>query len=95
MTIYIAHQAFSGPYDSADPVADRAGIFAILSGPGHQQKIHCLAQSANVRTALILRLKEHDFAARTDLAIAVHYTPGVQASARKHMTEKLLREITI
>ena len=95
LTLYIGHQAFSGPYDSVEPVTERAGVYAILSHPGRTQKIHCLDQSANLRTTLSRRLKTGPFAGRSDLAIAVHYMPGVQASGRQRLVDKLLSSINL
>ena len=95
MTVYIAHQAFSGPFDSVEPVEDRGGLYAILTAPGREQRVHCLDQSANIRHALDLRLKEPAFASRSDLAFAVRYMPAVQLLERKRLVEEILQKITI
>lgn len=90
MAIYIGHRAFSGPMDAADQLVDRAGLYAVLIQPGRKQTVLCLDQAANVSSALSLRIKAGEFDdAEQPLCFAALYTPGVQASGRKHLLEDI------
>jgi len=94
MAIYIGHQAFIGPLESMEQLVDRAGLYAILIRPGRKQQVLCLEQTANVSSAVALRVGHGEFAASAEpLRFAVLYTPGVQASGRKRMLEDIRRRL--
>lgn len=94
MAIYIGHQAFIGPLETTEQLVDRAGLYAILVQPGRKQQVLCLQQTANVSSAVALRLGVGDLASSGEpLRFAVLYTPGVQASGRKRMLEDIRRRL--
>ncbi|MGB5622582.1 MAG: hypothetical protein WBN65_08820 [Gammaproteobacteria bacterium] len=90
MTVYIGHHAFSGPMDAVGQMVDRAGLYAVLIQPGRKQTVLCLDQAANVSSATAQRIKAGEFdRAEHPLFFAALYTPGVQASGRKHLLEEI------
>ncbi len=92
MALNIAGYSFEGPFDSADALQDRSGVYVIVDATsGSYEPIDC-GESASVRS----RVASHDRApcwqqnAAGTLMVAVRYTPNLPQSSRRQI-ESIIR----
>jgi hypothetical protein len=93
MTIALAGYTFEGPYTLPSKLANRSGVYAILTQTSsNNYKVVDVGESADVRD----RVENHD---RSDCwkrnsspispRYAAHYTPGMQQPGRAKIEQKV------
>lgn len=94
MSLVVSGVTFDGPFSSADDLADRSGVYLVVDRVnGQYHPIDC-GEAAMVRS----RVDSHDRSdcwrksGRGTLAVAVHYTPGLQQFGRRAIEAKLRDE---
>jgi hypothetical protein len=96
MSITLSSYKFDGPYKSAASLADRSGVYAILTPTtSSRYKIVDVGESAKVKT----RVENHDRAPcwrrnanSGGLYYAVRYTPGLQQAGRQAIEQKIRKQ---
>ena len=94
MSINIGSYQFEGPYSKTSSLDNRAGVYAILCDNGANYTVVDIGESAAVRS----RIETHDRKTcwngncRTNLSVAVLYTPHQQQSGRMLIEQELRRQ---
>lgn len=93
MSINIDNHSFEGPYSSAAPLANKAGVYTILCQNNGNYHVMDVGESSEVKD----RVENHDrkpcWTARcnSNLSVAVLYTPHLQQQGRR-VIEQAIRK---
>ncbi len=84
MAITIGRYAFDGPYDSAEFLEDRSGVYAVLDRRIDGYWVLDVGESAQVKTRVVTHERRAcwSFHGRRPLYYAALYTPGVHQAGR-------------
>ena len=90
MTVKIGDYAFDGPFNSADSIEDKSGIYAVL----HYKEGKCYLLDIGESSQMKKVIEEHDrkeWEKNSDGAIeySVYYTPELKEDDRKEIEAKI------